>query len=169
MNKRILSFVFALLLAVNIVSVALPDGTVSAADQSYQTDVTQYKYDKTVKLKVKKGADLAKPLNDKITQLRTNKKNKKKITRIVVPAGSYVLKNPIQVYGNIVLDCTNNVTIRCKFNGSNMICQATKQYNMKKKNSAKYGTIKNITICGGTWVGKSSNKSTLMRMSHVTN
>lgn len=169
MKRRITSFVFALLLAVNIFSSAIPMGTVHAEIAPYKVKVSQYKYAKTVKLKVKKGADISGPINQQITVLRTNRDTINKITRIVIPAGNYKLKEPIQVYGNIMLDCSKNVTIYCKFKMSNMICQATKEYNSDPKLSSGYGSIKNIFILGGTWIGKNSNKSTLMRMSHCKN
>ena len=70
MRKKIISAVFALLLIVNILSVAAPASTVSAAGaSSYTPDVTAYKYDKTIKIKAKKGSDISAPINAEIQKL----------------------------------------------------------------------------------------------------
>ena len=50
-----------------------------------------------------------------------------------------------------------------------MICPGTIKENMSKKYSAKYGTIKNVTVLGGTWRGSTKSKSTIIRMSHCSN
>jgi parallel beta-helix repeat protein len=108
--------------------------------------------------------------------LACSKKNGKVYT-IVVPKGNYKLERTIHVYGNIKLDLTG---VKLTYTASamkkssdsaygNMIMFGDSSINTNKKIMSGYGSYSNITIKGGTFVGKKKNTSALIRMAHCSN
>lgn len=89
------------------------------------------------------------------------------VTTIRVPAGEYNLSSCIHIYSNIRLELTG-VTLNFTAATGNMLLLGTAASNMDMR-EAGYGTRKNISVIGGTWVGNNSNVSSLIRMAHASN
>lgn len=89
-----------------------------------------------------------------------------RIYTVKVPAGYYSLKKTLHIYGNTTLDL-EGVTLTYTKDSGNMIMIGKTETNQDIATMGGYGTMENITIKGGTWVGNNSNTSTLIRMAHM--
>jgi parallel beta-helix repeat protein len=100
-----------------------------------------------------------------------------KVYTVTVPAGSYNLERTIHVYGNIKLvltDVTLTYTASSMSSVSgnaygNMLMFGDSEVNTDPKIMSGYGTYSDITVVGGTFVGMSTNTSSLVRMAHCSN
>lgn len=128
----------------------------------------------TVTVKVTKNKDISKALDEALKYARDNATAKKKIT-VKVPKGTYKLNSAVHIYSNTTLDVTK-VTLKdgsskshtMLMTGTNGKYKSYKNYNNSKAIKG-YNGFKNITIKGGTWVSKSSNTSTIIRLFHGKN
>lgn len=91
-----------------------------------------------------------------------------RIFTVKVPAGNYSLKSTLHIFGNTTLDLTG-VTLTYTKNSGNMIMLGRPESNKNIATMGGYGTIANITVKGGTWMGNNSNSSSLIRMAHAKN
>lgn len=118
------------------------------------------------------GEDIAQTLDDALEEARDLATDTAPVT-VKVPAGSYVLGDNLHIYSNTILDVTD-VTLTCTssknmlISGTNGSYQGQANYNESVACSG-YNGFKNIKILGGTWVGSSSNTSTIIRIAHATN
>ncbi|MBQ8527240.1 MAG: right-handed parallel beta-helix repeat-containing protein [Lachnospiraceae bacterium] len=120
------------------------------------------------------GETISGVLDEALEQARDLATDENPIT-VKVPAGTYKIASNMHIYSNTTLDL-QGVTLKADGSGSfNMIMSGTSGSYMGESNynnsslCAGYGGFKNITIKGGTFVGKKSNTGTIIRIAHATN
>lgn len=137
----------------------------------------QYKISgQTITVKAKRNSDITENLDSALKAARDKAKDTKIMT-VVVPKGTYKINEKgLHIYSNTTLDLSSGVTLKYSGKKSHPMLMTGingKYKNRKDYNNSslckKYNGFKNITIKGGTWISKKSNKSNTMRLFHAKN
>ena len=96
--------------------------------------------------------------------LKETKDNKKLELTIVVPEGRYVLTQPLHIYNNTKLVFEGDTFLIRKFNVGCMLKCGT-----ENDVSIGYNGYQNITVIGGIWDNKFTERTGIMRFAHCKN
>lgn len=88
------------------------------------------------------------------------------IYTVKVPKGTYELDGTLHIFSNTRLD-VRGVTLKYTKETGNMIMLGNPKNNKDIETMGGYGTIRNVSILGGNWVGNNGNTSSLVRMAHA--
>ncbi len=129
----------------------------------------------TITLKASNNADISEALDDALEEARDKASDAKKMT-VVVPKGTYKISDVLHIFSNTTLDLSQGVTLNFSGNESHTMLMSGINGRYKGKSDYNesslckgYNGFKNITIKGGTWNSKKSNKNTIIRLFHAKN
>lgn len=120
----------------------------------------------TVKLNVKKGADITEELQ---RALDTNQYSSAQSLKVEIPAGTYTINDTIKVYSNTTLSMKGVTIKRGSKSNSSMLRFGRARECTDLGGYSGYSGFSKITFEGGTWDSNKKDGSGIMRFAHANN